>query len=87
MLENPSEVLILDPAVKVQNLSKKYGTVLAVNNVSFSINRGEIFKLLGPNGAGKATTIETIEGLRKPDSGLIEILGTDAVQNPTKSRK
>jgi len=77
----------LELAVKASNLSKKYGTLLAVNDVSFSIWKGEIFGLLGPNGAGKTTTIEMIEGLRKPDSGKIEILGVDAAKEPDRIKQ
>jgi ABC-2 type transport system ATP-binding protein len=65
----------LEIVVKVENLTKKYGTTLAVSDVSFSIEKGEIFGLLGPNGAGKTTTVEMIEGLRKPDGGAIEVCG------------
>ncbi len=69
--------------IKVENLVKRYKNITAVNNVSFSVEEGEIFGLLGPNGAGKTTTIECIEGLRKPDSGNVEVLGL----NPLKDRK
>ncbi len=55
-------------AVKVSNLVKTYGDLVAVNDVSFNVEKGEIFGLLGPNGAGKTTTVEMIEGSRKPDS-------------------
>lgn len=68
--------------VKVDNLTKKYGELTAVDNISFSIDKGEIFGLLGPNGAGKTTTVEMMEGLRKPDSGSIEICGIDALKKP-----
>jgi len=66
--------------VKCEHLTKSYGDLIAVNDVSFSIEEGEIFGLVGPNGAGKTTLIEMIEGLRTPDSGLIKALGLD----PTK---
>ena len=69
--------------IKVENLVKRYKNITAVNDVSFSVEEGEIFGLLGPNGAGKTTTIECIEGLRKPDSGNVEVLGL----NPLKDRK
>ena len=68
--------------VKVENLTKKYGDLIAVNDISFSIDKGEIFGLLGPNGAGKTTTVEMMEGLRKPDDGSIEICGIDALKKP-----
>ena len=59
-------------AVEVKDLTKRYGDLIAVNKVSFTIEEGEIFGLLGPNGAGKTTTLEMIEGLRKPDGGSIQ---------------
>ena len=68
-------------AVKVTNLMKQYGDLVAVNDVSFEIERGEIFGLLGPNGAGKTTTVEMIEGLRKPDSGYIEVCEINALKD------
>ena len=58
-------------------LSKHYGSVVAVDDVSFEVYEGEIFGMVGPNGAGKTTTIECIEGLRRPDDGHIEVLGLD----------
>jgi ABC-2 type transport system ATP-binding protein len=65
------------PVIEVQNLRKRYGDTLAVADVSFTVDDGEIFGVLGPNGAGKTTTVETITGLREPDSGSISILGLD----------
>ncbi|HLE57148.1 MAG TPA: ABC transporter ATP-binding protein [Rhodothermia bacterium] len=65
------------PTVEVVTVSKAYGSLKAVDNLSFSAFRGEIFGLLGPNGAGKTTTLEMIEGLRKPDGGEILIDGHD----------
>lgn len=64
--------------VVVRNLSKRYGGVEAVREVSFGIEQGEIFGLLGPNGAGKTTTLECVIGLREPDAGEIEVCGFDA---------
>src|SRR5579875_1242373 len=61
--------------VSVEHLKVRYGETLAVDDVSLTINRGEIFGILGPNGAGKTTTVECIGGLRKPDSGSISVLG------------
>jgi ABC-2 type transport system ATP-binding protein len=63
--------------IEVQNLRKKYGDVVAVDDVSFTIEKGEIFGILGPSGAGKTTTVECIEGLRKRDGGNIRVLGLD----------
>jgi ABC-2 type transport system ATP-binding protein len=62
-------------AVTIKNLVKRYGTVLAVDDVSFSIHEGEIFGIIGPNGAGKTTTVECISGIRVPDSGSISVYG------------
>ena len=63
--------------VSVENLRVRYGDTVAVDDVSLSIRRGEIFGILGPNGAGKTTTVECIGGLRKPDAGAISVLGMD----------
>ena len=66
--------------VECQHITKRYGDVIAVNDVSLTIEEGEIFGLVGPNGAGKTTLIEMLESLRTPDSGSIRVLGLD----PTK---
>jgi len=77
----------MSATIAVENLVKRYGNVTAVNNVSFSIEKGEIFGLLGPNGAGKTTTVEMIEGLRKPDSGSIKVCGIDALKERNKIKE
>lgn len=61
--------------IEVQNLRKAYGATLAVDDISISVQKGEIFCIVGPNGAGKSTTVESIMGLRQPDSGTIRVLG------------
>jgi ABC-2 type transport system ATP-binding protein len=61
--------------IEVTNLRKRYGDTVAVRDVSFAVERGEIFGILGPNGAGKTTTVECIAGLRTPDAGTISVLG------------
>jgi len=66
-----------DLAIEVINLKKVYGDLIAVNNISFGVRRGEIFAFLGPNGAGKTTTVEMIESIRKPTAGTIKLLGID----------
>src|SRR4029453_12389658 len=65
------------PVIEVKNLRKRYGDTLAVDEVSFTVERGEIFGILGPNGAGKTTTVECIAGLRGADGGRIEVLGRE----------
>ncbi len=64
-------------AIEVEGLHKRYGDVVAVDDVSFTIEAGEIFGILGPNGAGKTTTVECVAGLRTPDRGSIRVLGLD----------
>src|SRR5262245_45619400 len=63
--------------IEVSDLKKRYGHHAAVDGVSFSVEEGEIFGILGPNGAGKTTTVESIAGIRTPDSGTIRVLGLD----------
>ncbi len=70
------------PAViNVQHLHKRYGSKVAVDDISFTVHEGEIFGILGPNGAGKTTTVECIEGLRKADEGEISVLGLDPLRD------
>lgn len=69
-------------AIRVGDVSKRYGSVQAVDGISFGVAHGEVFGLLGPNGAGKTTTVEMLEGLRTPDSGLVEVLGIDVGRHP-----
>jgi len=77
-----------DAAIHVQQLIKRYAALTAVDDISFEVQRGEVFGLLGPNGAGKTTTVECIEGLRAPDGGEIRVLGLDARHDlkPIKER-
>ncbi len=67
--------------IDISNLEKSYGPLKAVDDISFSVNQGEIFSLLGPNGAGKTTLIEILEGLRKQDDGKVKVLELDPWQN------
>ncbi|MEE2638267.1 MAG: ABC transporter ATP-binding protein [Acidobacteriota bacterium] len=69
------------PVVRVTSIRKTYGQTVAVDDVSFSVEPGEIFGLIGPNGAGKTTTMECVEGLRRPDRGQIEVLGFDPIRD------
>jgi ABC-2 type transport system ATP-binding protein len=75
------------PAVTVEHLVKKYGHLVAVNDVSLSIHEGEIFGIIGPNGAGKTTTVECISGLRAPDSGSIRVYGLSPQKDRNKIRE
>lgn len=68
------------PVVAVEGLAKRYGTLEAVKEVSFSVKEGEVFGILGPNGAGKSTTIECILGTRAPSAGRVRILGRDPLR-------
>lgn len=72
--------------IDIQNFRKSYGDYVAVDGISFSVQKGEIFGLLGPNGAGKTSTLESLEGIRQADSGTIEILGIDPSREPRKIR-
>ncbi len=65
------------PAITVEGLLKNYGQLRAVDGVSFTVEKGEVFSLLGPNGAGKTTTIEILEGLRQQDGGTARVLDLD----------
>ncbi|MFU8853088.1 ABC transporter ATP-binding protein [Micromonospora sp. SL1-18] len=65
------------PVIEVTNLHKRYGDLVAVDDVSFTVEAGEIFGVLGPNGAGKTTTVECLAGLRVPDGGGVSVLGLD----------
>lgn len=68
--------------IELRHLVKRYGSTVALNDVSFELRPGEIFGLLGQNGAGKTTTLECLLGLRQPDSGSISINGVDVLQHP-----
>jgi sodium transport system ATP-binding protein len=72
--------------VKVKNLTKKFGEITAVNNISFEIKKGEIFGLLGENGAGKTTTLRMLATMLQPSSGTAEICGFDIIAKPEEVR-
>ena len=72
------------PAVSVTHLAKSYGTTVAVRDVSFEVEKGEVFALLGPNGAGKTTCVEILEGFRTRSSGKVETLGVDPADTSTQ---
>ena len=66
--------------IEVEKLTKRYGGLLAVNDISFAVRKGEVFALLGPNGAGKTTTVEIIDTIRTPTSGKVSLLGLDVTK-------
>jgi ABC-2 type transport system ATP-binding protein len=66
--------------IEVEKLTKRYGDLLAVNDISFSVRKGEVFALLGPNGAGKTTTVEIIDTIRTPTAGKVSLLGMDVTK-------
>ena len=73
--------------IEVSNLVKHYGSVKAVDDITFRVNPGEIFGMLGPNGAGKTTTVEIIEGLRAADSGHVSVMGLDISKVPNRIKQ
>ncbi len=73
--------------VQVENLVKTYGTLRAVDDLSFEVPRGEVFGMLGPNGAGKTTTVEIIDGLRTADSGKVTVLGMNVAHVPEQIKE
>lgn len=75
-----------DPVVEVTHLRKTYGPKVAVDDVSFAVQPGEIFGILGPNGAGKTTTVETLAGLRTADGGTVRVHGVDTQRDPAAVR-
>lgn len=73
--------------VRVKDFQKRYGNFVAVGGISFEVGAGEIFGLLGPNGAGKTSTLESLEGLRAPDGGVLEVAGVNPAREAHKLRK
>jgi ABC-2 type transport system ATP-binding protein len=75
-----------EAVIQVNDFSKQYGDFVAVDGINFEVNQGEIFGLLGPNGAGKTSTLESLEGLRAPDAGTLQVAGIDPTREPRKLR-
>jgi len=75
-----------DPVIKVRDFCKTYDDFVAVDGISFEVHQGEIFGLLGPNGAGKTSTLESLEGLRTPDGGSLDVMGVDPARQSRKLR-
>lgn len=76
-----------DMIITVRDLTKYYGSLAAVNGVSFEVKKGEIFGILGPNGAGKSTTLEIIETLRQKSGGSVHVCGYDLDSHPSEIKK
>lgn len=74
-------------AIEVTDLTKRYNGILAVDNITFHVQKGEIFGFLGPNGAGKTTTIRLLTGLTKPTSGMIRVAGLDMIREPNNAKE
>jgi ABC-2 type transport system ATP-binding protein len=74
------------PAVDVRDLRKQFGSVVALDGVTWQAEAGRVTAVLGPNGAGKTTMVECCEGLRQPDSGTLRVLGADPWQSPSEHR-
>ncbi|MGB2956413.1 MAG: ABC transporter ATP-binding protein, partial [Anaerolineales bacterium] len=72
--------------IEVKDFRKTYGDFVAVDGITFNVNKGEIFGLLGPNGAGKTSTLESLEGLRAPSSGSVRVAGIDPTKESRKLR-
>ena len=77
----------MNESIKVENITKLYGNIRAVDNVSFSVKKGEIIALLGPNGAGKSTLMNMITGFLAPTDGKIYVDGLDIAQFSEKSKE
>ena len=77
----------LTPVISVSHLGKRYGSAVAVDDVSLEVFEGEIFGLIGPNGAGKTTTMECVQGHRQPDRGTISVLGLDPRRDASALRQ
>lgn len=75
------------PAVETSGLTKRYGDVVALSDLSLSVDEGELYGLLGPNGSGKTTTIEILTGQRTPTDGSVSVLGNDPVADPIAVRR
>ncbi len=79
-LQAAGSLALAEEAIVVDNFSKSYGSRRVVDQLQFTVHKGEIFALLGPNGAGKTTTVETLEGYRTPDQGSVRVLGLDPIR-------
>ena len=77
----------MSQAIKIKSLTKSFGAIHAVRNVSFNVSHGEVLGFLGPNGAGKSTTMKMITGFLEPTSGTVEVNGHDVLENPLSVKR
>jgi ABC-2 type transport system ATP-binding protein len=77
----------MNAVIEVEGLTKRYGSRVAVDDVSFEVGEAEIFGILGPNGAGKTTTVEILQGLRSLDAGRVRVLGFDPQRQTRELRR
>ena len=77
----------MEPVIRVEGLVKHYGSLTAVDDISFTVEVGETFGILGPNGAGKTTTLEIIEGLQQPTGGSVSVLGMDVQRQSSQLKE
>ncbi|MDD4353288.1 MAG: ABC transporter ATP-binding protein [Candidatus Nanoarchaeia archaeon] len=76
-----------ESVIEIKNVNKFFGDLKAVDNISLTINKGNLFGLLGPNGSGKTTTVKMLTGQIKPSSGEMNVLGVDVLKDPIKVRE
>jgi ABC-2 type transport system ATP-binding protein len=86
-LEGVLEDEMMEPAIVTENLTRRFGDLVAVNQMNLAVDGGQFFGFLGPNGAGKSTTIKMLTGLLAPSAGRIRILGADLQQNPVEVKR
>ena len=77
----------MEAMVEIESLTKRFGPITAVNDVSFTVGRGEVLGFLGPNGAGKSTTMKMVTGFLHPDAGRVRIVGDDLASHPVAVKK
>lgn len=86
-MNNPSATIVAANAISLRGVSKRYGSLQALNNVSFDIRQGEFFGLLGPNGAGKSTLISALAGLLRVDHGELTVMGANVEKDYRQARQ
>src|SRR5579862_9802214 len=80
-------LIAMDAMIEVRHLTRRFGPVTAVDNVSFAVGRGEVLGFLGPNGAGKSTTMKMITGFLAPSSGTAVVCGADICADPVAAKR